>query len=299
MEIIKELRKRHNYTQAELARMLNVSQQAVARWESGKTKPSLLNMRDLAVIFGTSVDGLLGADSESESIITNHYNHWRDEGMTGFWGHLGLGLPRNDKTKWYPITLEAANYIANALESDLGSFLSVETLNNRSLYINKERIHHVYLLDDNADYIKGDWALDWDSYQGFPSDIYPAILEYAINGSLSTQEYSDNFIEMIEAIVNKFDIDDDKAFDYIERSYIWTVNRTFKHTISFDGLADLGLLEGDMLGPYINLGDYDRGFSLHLPLKDIVLVDVPSHQIKEVEDQIWEETEGVIVGEVD
>ena len=38
---LKELRNKHNYSQEQLAEILNVSRQAVSRWENGKAVPDI------------------------------------------------------------------------------------------------------------------------------------------------------------------------------------------------------------------------------------------------------------------
>lgn len=46
-------------TQAQLARSLGVTNKAVSKWETGKSKPAIQTIRKLAVLFGLSVDELL------------------------------------------------------------------------------------------------------------------------------------------------------------------------------------------------------------------------------------------------
>ena len=64
MNRIKELRKLHGYSQAELSEMLNVHQTAISQWERGNTFPDIVNLKAMAGLFGVSTDYLLGADSE-------------------------------------------------------------------------------------------------------------------------------------------------------------------------------------------------------------------------------------------
>lgn len=56
---IKECRTRTGLTQAELAARLQVSRQAVTKWESGRGYPDLDNLSAMAALFGVSVDHLL------------------------------------------------------------------------------------------------------------------------------------------------------------------------------------------------------------------------------------------------
>lgn len=56
---IRQLRKAHKLSQAELAKMLNVHQTAVSQWEMGRTMPDVEILKKLSAIFGVSVDTLL------------------------------------------------------------------------------------------------------------------------------------------------------------------------------------------------------------------------------------------------
>lgn len=56
---IKKLRKNKNLTQQQLANKLNVSFQAVSKWETGETLPDTNILLDLCYELGTTVDTLL------------------------------------------------------------------------------------------------------------------------------------------------------------------------------------------------------------------------------------------------
>lgn len=53
-----ELRKEKNLSQIELAAVLNVSRQAVSRWETGLAAPSLDKLQFLAEFYGITIDEL-------------------------------------------------------------------------------------------------------------------------------------------------------------------------------------------------------------------------------------------------
>lgn len=53
------LRKREGISQEELASYLEVSRQAVSRWEQGTADPSTSNLLALAKLFGVSAEELL------------------------------------------------------------------------------------------------------------------------------------------------------------------------------------------------------------------------------------------------
>ncbi|MBR2929052.1 MAG: helix-turn-helix transcriptional regulator [Oscillospiraceae bacterium] len=59
------LRKQHGMTQEELAERLNVSRQAISRWETGTAMPDAMNILALSRLFGVTTDYLLYDDYES------------------------------------------------------------------------------------------------------------------------------------------------------------------------------------------------------------------------------------------
>lgn len=58
--ILKDERIKHNMTQEEIAKLLNVNRVTYTGWESGKHQPKLEDLVNIANIFKTSVDYLLG-----------------------------------------------------------------------------------------------------------------------------------------------------------------------------------------------------------------------------------------------
>ncbi|MPM78220.1 hypothetical protein SDC9_125231 [bioreactor metagenome] len=58
-EYIQTLRKNKGITQAQLGDRLNISYQAVSKWERGEALPDTLLLLDLAIILETTVDNIL------------------------------------------------------------------------------------------------------------------------------------------------------------------------------------------------------------------------------------------------
>lgn len=61
---LKELRKKHNYSQAYVAEQLNISRQSISHWENGKAYPDMDNVILLAELFEVTVDELLEDNQE-------------------------------------------------------------------------------------------------------------------------------------------------------------------------------------------------------------------------------------------
>ena len=66
-EKIIALRKRKGMSQEELAEQLNVSRQAISRWESGSAIPEANNLLRLSKLFAVSADYLLNDDWQEET----------------------------------------------------------------------------------------------------------------------------------------------------------------------------------------------------------------------------------------
>ncbi len=62
------LRKLHHMSLEDVAERIGVSRQAVAKWESGITKPDIDNCINLAALYGVSVDNLINYTGETNNV---------------------------------------------------------------------------------------------------------------------------------------------------------------------------------------------------------------------------------------
>lgn len=63
------LRKKNGWSQEDLAEKLDVSRQAVSRWENGTALPDAQNILQISKLFDVTTDYLLNDDYESDSDI--------------------------------------------------------------------------------------------------------------------------------------------------------------------------------------------------------------------------------------
>ena len=71
-ERIVALRKEQNISQGDLAKRLNVSRQAVSKWEQGLSSPDTTKLIQLAEVFDTEVEYLAtGIHPEPKSVVLN------------------------------------------------------------------------------------------------------------------------------------------------------------------------------------------------------------------------------------
>ena len=94
------LRKEKGLTQAEVAAKLNISAQAISKWENGESMPDVSLLSDIAELFDTSIDALFGrVDKEKVEVVEppkGNYNDYflridaeDDEGH----GHARINIP--------------------------------------------------------------------------------------------------------------------------------------------------------------------------------------------------------------
>ena len=67
---IKALREARGWTQAELARRMNMTRNGINSWEQGLSMPSSPSLVDLARLFSVSTDYLLGVENYSAVNVT-------------------------------------------------------------------------------------------------------------------------------------------------------------------------------------------------------------------------------------
>lgn len=67
---IAELRKKNGMTQAEFAEKLNYSDKAISKWERGESVPDIATLKQIAVMFGVTIDYLLEEDhTKADALI--------------------------------------------------------------------------------------------------------------------------------------------------------------------------------------------------------------------------------------
>lgn len=61
---LKEIRKRFGLSQEQLAEIMNVSRQAITKWENDGGLPDISNLQELSKVFGVTVDYLLNDENQ-------------------------------------------------------------------------------------------------------------------------------------------------------------------------------------------------------------------------------------------
>ena len=77
-EKLKKLRKENNLTQEELADKLNISRQAITKWETTNAIPDIDNLKELSILFNVSIDELVRDDKDVKINIINKYSYLKE-----------------------------------------------------------------------------------------------------------------------------------------------------------------------------------------------------------------------------
>ena len=101
-QIIRRLRKERNLTQEELAEQLNITYQAVSRWENDTGMPDISQIVPLATVFGVTTDVLFNiagtnANEEAEKIVKEGYamqQYGKLETYLAEYDHIQEGLKK-------------------------------------------------------------------------------------------------------------------------------------------------------------------------------------------------------------
>ena len=76
------LRKRHGYSQEQLADLLGISRQSVSKWESGQAMPELIKMIQISDLFSVPIDDLVRDERELSQKTADHYENTSRAGST-------------------------------------------------------------------------------------------------------------------------------------------------------------------------------------------------------------------------
>ena len=68
---LKKIRLERNMTEYELAKLLNVSDRTISKWEHGISSPDIISLRNIVTKLNVSTDYLLGLTNKPKSLKSN------------------------------------------------------------------------------------------------------------------------------------------------------------------------------------------------------------------------------------
>lgn len=135
-EKIQKLRNQNKWTQEQLAEKLYVSRTAVSKWESGKGYPNIDSLKDIAKLFGKTIDELLSNEeiidiAKNENITNMKRTNNLIYGLLDIISVLFIFLPlyaKKTEDFVYSVSLINTNNISNIIKISyiiIMSFLSL------------------------------------------------------------------------------------------------------------------------------------------------------------------------------
>ena len=98
---VRSYRDKFSFTQDDVARKLGVTSSAVSTWESGRARPRLDKLQQLADLFGTTVADLMGEDGATAALRGTSR-------MVPLLGHAHMGEPCDEGTLADEVEVPAA-----------------------------------------------------------------------------------------------------------------------------------------------------------------------------------------------
>jgi transcriptional regulator with XRE-family HTH domain len=280
-------------SQNDLATMLKVSQQTVARWEKTGQIPSKY-VKDLAIVLSASAQDFLPGASKSAkpkrgaaSPLLQYmrgYDPKEHSALMPF-GDVRIHFAGDepDASRHYPVTRGALNRIQEQLMVvDEGAFqvrpwVQFEALNNKWVAINMEQVEQLTFVDDAVE--------EMSDYEH--EEVYSAAMDFLLTGLPSDEEvaqedfpYSAPLIEGVRELVGSLSMED--ALMALEGvSYEFVSGRRTSRLLSGEVAATLdGVFSGDegtSLDPkhFLDLTYRDEGAFEHVRLGALRLFEVP------------------------
>lgn len=203
-----------------------------------------------------------------------------------FWGHFGIKLDHWEFTNWYPISSQASNRLSSILSQydSESKWIVLETLSNRMLAFRPSVVNRIWLLDDAADQVAGDWVLPSDGYSGNADEFYRSLEEYYLGelgvGSNAGDQVSELVMRDVVQFTDEADLDEDGVCELIEKTRIYCSNgEKISIEVGVQYLAEfVERIEGNWMCDIANLsGDQ---YELFIPSERICLFDMPKRKVE-------------------
>lgn len=131
---IQQLRKNKNLSQERLAEELNISRQAVAKWENGETLPDINNLIQISDIFNISLDRLLKYDNCIDN-FNNNCNYKTNEVI-----EILINAKKNTYAGNNPIEQMSTRPKSHDLKYEDGKYKYIDTYLGGERFIGEEAV---------------------------------------------------------------------------------------------------------------------------------------------------------------
>lgn len=266
---LKARREELRMTQKDLAEYLGVSQQTVARWESSDQIPTK-HLREVVVKLGMSVGDFIRDESAPRNTPTMQFPE-------APFGALELSIA--GQTKCYPTGWSQVSSAFESLESifkPVDSWIQIETLDQRVLYINTQSIDAVRWINDDEE--------EMPSFEH--EEVYKAAEEILGMGTFTDVDvdsesfpYTRDIVSSVKELIEERG--EIETYKWLTRATYLTVDgKTGTANVNTDLICALDDLAVSGREPkhFIDLTSYEESIKL-LPARSLALVEVPYLQM--------------------
>ncbi len=126
-EKLKMLRKEKELTQEELAEKLNVSRQAITKWESGEGIPDINNLKQISIMFNITIDELI---KEEKEIQIDNENSFVEEFEIDHTKHFDIEINSTEEIELISNTDEKVKIEALSIEERINELIKIKIDNH-------------------------------------------------------------------------------------------------------------------------------------------------------------------------
>jgi len=199
------------------------------------------------------------------------------------WGHIGLKLPDEIHTKWYPISAKNAGKVRRDMSLLRGGcgWIIAETLNNRLLAFNPKQMQRVWLLDDGNDAPENDfrWATTMDDYAGIPIELYRLMAAWIDGPSAFERAGSKQEQTAALELIEQGGFSDRRAeFAALLRNTVihFTAGASASYEANHQNLVDLIFsIESEADDEIVEISENSNAFESYYPINMLRLVEIP------------------------
>ena len=254
-EKLKNLRKEKNISQEKLANYLNISFQAVSKWENGITYPDIVLLPDIARFFGITIDDLLQVEKLNEVVLYKEYEanaeklfrDGKNEDVLKIWLEAYKKMPNNvevkemlmsiyydiDKIKYFNEIVElgvdiyngdvpmyykgqAIREIANTYAESCKLDLAEKWATKSISLFNSQEILFTQIYDNDEKIHHVSWCMYW-----FLHEIYYMASGIVYSDNITKDiKYKQNLFKTVSKIYEDVYINDDMSFESLKLLYL-------------------------------------------------------------------------------
>lgn len=208
---LQELRKNKNLSQEKLAEKLDVSRQAVAKWENGETYPDIDNLISLSDIFNITLDRLLKEDN-CMNIIKNSLNYNSSELI-----NFLIKAKKNTYASNNSVEIVSSRPESHDFKFEDGNYKYIDTYLGGERFIGEESV-----FIDN----KPTWAMNYNGIE-INEKFSSAFLKHAlltVNEKMpyrGTEKYQDGDYTYICEVSGNFEYFKGKEYMYFQNEKVY------------------------------------------------------------------------------